>query len=93
MFLRGVGGGVIWVFSTQLLLQLTPDRVRGRIFSTEFAIFSLANAVGSIVVGWALDNTSFGLSTVMWWMAILSAIAGVLWLYHSAHSDPGFDTA
>lgn len=84
MFLRGFGGGVIWVFSTQLLLQLTPDRVRGRIFSTEFAIFSLANAIGSIVVGWALDNTPVGLTAIMWWMAILSIIPGVLWLYQTS---------
>ena len=83
MFLRGWGGGVIWVFSTQLLLQLTPDRVRGRVFSTEFAIFSLANAIASIAVGWALDNTAVGMSALMWWMAILSVIPGIVWMYQT----------
>ena len=91
MFLRGFGGGVIWVFSTQLLLQLTPDRVRGRVFSTEFAIFSLANAIGSIVVGWALDKTPVGLSAIMWWMAVLSIIPGILWLVQTADVGQGTD--
>ena len=30
--LRAVGGGIIWVFSTQLLLHLVPNHVRGRVF-------------------------------------------------------------
>ena len=83
MFLRGFGGGIMWVFSTQLLLQLTPDDVRGRVFSTEFAIFSLANSISALLVGWTLDNTSLGLSGLMWWMAILSVIPGVWWMYQT----------
>jgi len=50
-FLRGAGGGIIWVFSTQLLMQLVPNQVRGRVFSTEFAIFILTSAIGASVVG------------------------------------------
>ena len=30
--LRGLGGAIGWVFSTQLLLQLLPDQIRGRGF-------------------------------------------------------------
>jgi MFS family permease len=78
ILLRGVGGGMIWVFSTQLLLQLVPNRVRGRIFSTEFAMFTLMSAAGSGAVG-ALMDTSFGLSQVLWGMAGLILIPGLLW--------------
>jgi MFS family permease len=77
--LRGVGGGIGWVFSTQLLLQLVPDRVRGRVFSTEFAIFTLMSAIGSAAGGWMLDNTSLEISDLLWLMAGLILIPGILW--------------
>ncbi|WP_407922992.1 MFS transporter [Ardenticatena maritima] len=78
MLLRGVGGGIGWVFSTQLLLDLLPDRVRGRVFSTEFAMFTLANAVGAAVVGRALD-LSISLSLLMLAMAGLSIVSALVW--------------
>jgi MFS family permease len=76
---RGVGGGTNWVFSTQLLLQLLPDRVRGRVFSTEFALFSLMNAAGAAAGGWLLDSTDIGLGGLLWWMAGLTLIPAALW--------------
>lgn len=75
--LRGVGNGIGWVFSTQLLLQLLPDRVRGRVFSTEFAMFTLMNATGAASAGWALDNLT--LSTILTTLAGLTLIPAVLW--------------
>ena len=78
--LRSFGGGINWVFSTQLLLQLTPNSVRGRVFSTEFAVFTLANALGAALGGWALDNTEFTLSGMLWVMAALTLIPTVGWM-------------
>jgi MFS family permease len=78
-FIRAFGGGINWVFSTQLLMQLVPGKIRGRVFSTEFAIFTLASAIGSAVCGWALDNTSLGISGLIFWMSALTVIPGVLW--------------
>jgi len=76
--LRGVGGGIIWVFSTQLLLQLVPRHIRGRIFATEFALFTLASAVGASLAGALLDS-SLGMSRLVWAMAGLSLIPAALW--------------
>ena len=76
--LRGVGGGIIWVFSTQLLLQLVPGNMRGRVFATEFAFFYLASAFAAAAVGGALD-ASMSVSAVIWWMAAFSVIPLVLW--------------
>jgi MFS family permease len=78
--LRSFGTGINWVFSTQLLLQLVPDRVRGRVFSTEFAFFTLANAIGAASGGWILDNTALGVSDLMVWMGLSSLVPGALWL-------------
>jgi len=77
---RSAGGGIAWVFSTQLLLQLVPDRVRGRVFSTEFALFTLMYAVSASGGGWLLEETSASLSGVVWLMAGLILIPGVVWL-------------
>ncbi len=77
-FLRGFGGSIVWVFSTQLLLQSVPNQVQGRIFATEFAVFALMGAIGSAVVGAGLD-ASLGLSEVTWWMAGLTLLPAVLW--------------
>jgi MFS family permease len=82
--LRGAGGGIGWVFSTQLLLHLLPDRVRGRVFATEFALFTLMNATGAAVGGWALDNTDLGLSGMIWIMAGLILLPGILWALWNA---------
>ena len=78
-FFRAFGGGVNWVFSTQLLLQTVPDTIRGRVFSTEFAIFTLASAMGAAAGGWLIDNTSITLSAMIWMMAGLILIPGGLW--------------
>ena len=80
MTIRGIGGGVVWVFATQLILQRTPDRVRGRVFSTEFAIFTLMSATGSAGGGWLIDNSALGISGMLRLMASLVLFPGVLWV-------------
>ena len=53
---RSLGSGVVWVFSTQLLLQVVPDRVRGRVFASDYMFFYLGSALSSSVIGAALDT-------------------------------------
>jgi MFS family permease len=77
---RGLGVGIGWVFSTQLLLQLVPDRVRGRVFSTEFAIFTLMNAAAAAGIGWAMDNTQLSIPNLLTLMAGLTLVPGVMWV-------------
>lgn len=79
MFLRAYGTGAIWVFSTQLLLQLVPDRVRGRVFSAEFALFTLASAGSAAAGGLALDASGLGLTGIVLLMAGLAIVPGALW--------------
>ncbi|MCZ6876893.1 MAG: MFS transporter [Acidobacteria bacterium] len=76
--LRGIGGGILWVFSTQLLLQLVPNHFRGRVFSTEFAFFTLMSAAGASLAGGGLDS-SLGIAGTLWWMTGLTLIPCALW--------------
>ena len=77
-FFRGIGAGLVWVFSTQLLLQLVPNAVRGRVFATEFAIHSLSSAVGAAMVGGLVDVMSIG--GMLNWMGALTVLPAGLWL-------------
>ena len=76
--LRALGGGVVWVFSTQLLLQVVPNQILGRIFATEYAFFNLTSAISAAAVGAALD-ASLSISAVIWWMAAFSVVPVILW--------------
>ena len=74
---RSIGGGIVWVFSTQLLLQSAPNEIRGRIFGTEFALFTLMGGASSLIIGMLLDQ--FQLQTILWGMAVLTLIPTLLW--------------
>jgi MFS family permease len=78
MFVRGIGSGTVWVFSTQLLMSLVPPEMRGRVFAMEMAFFSLAAAIGAGLAG-ALLDTSLGISGTAWLMAFLTLIPAALW--------------
>ena len=76
-FVRSVGGGIAWVFSTQLLLQRAPNEIRGRIFGTEFALFTLMGGASSLITGALMDR--FQLPVILWGMGILTLIPALLW--------------
>jgi hypothetical protein len=77
--LRGIGAGVVWVFSTQLLLLLTPSHFLGRVSSSDFAGQTLASALSAGAGGWLLDHTALGVSGTLVAMAGLTILFGVLW--------------
>ncbi len=74
-FLRGMGNGIVWLFSTQLILQLVPTRVRGRVVATEFAFNMVISAGGAAIVGQVLDS-AVGISGVAWVMAGMTSDSG-----------------
>lgn len=77
--IRGLGVGLIWVFSTQLLLQMVPGKVLGRVFATEFALMTLGGAAGATTIGLLLDS-SLSLTSLLLGMAALLLLPGTLWL-------------
>ena len=85
---RSIGGGIVWVFSTQLLLQRAPNEIRGRIFGTEFALFTLMGGASSMIIGMLLDR--FQIQMILWGIAALNLIPALLWgLWHKYHSRTG----
>jgi predicted MFS family arabinose efflux permease len=76
---RAMGGGTIWVLSTQLLLVAVPHEVRGRVFATEYALLTLAMAGSAGLGGLALDRGGFRPEELLRTMALLTLIPGILW--------------
>ena len=76
--LRGIGGGLVWVLGTQLLLQIVPNEVRGRVFSTEFAMYTLFAALSSAITGGLIDS-SLGVTGIMLLGSALLLMPTLLW--------------
>ncbi|MGB8646872.1 MAG: MFS transporter [Anaerolineae bacterium] len=51
-----VGWGSNWSLSATIIQRLTPDQVRGRIFSMDIGLFTLANASSTFLTGIATDR-------------------------------------
>jgi MFS family permease len=47
-----LGGGANWIMSSYGLQTIVPDRVRGRVFSADYMIATLAVAASQITTGW-----------------------------------------
>ena len=86
-FLRGVGGGVVWVFSTQLLLQKVSGDVRGRVFATEYMIFTLLSAIGAALIGWLLDGF-VDIPTMLRILGTAILVPAALWIVWSMFQNP-----
>jgi len=78
LVVRGLGGGMMFVFSTHLLMARVPNSVRGRVFSTEFALRTLFSAVGTMVISVGVD-TSLGTPGMLWVVAGGALVPGLLW--------------
>ncbi len=73
-----MGGSVQWVFSTNLLQRVVPDRFRGRVFAAEMALLTFIMSLSTWFTGAALGS---GLAprTVAVRLALLFIIPGLLW--------------
>ena len=74
--------GANWVLSTVMMQQWVEDEVRGRVFSADMLILSVAFSTSTSVAGYLMENTDLGIqngimifATVM----VLSGIAFSMW--------------
>jgi len=79
VFIAHAASGANWVMSTVLLQRRTPDTYRGRIFSTEWLLFTLAQSASVIVASTLLEQKLFTIQEVIIFFAIMLAITGVIW--------------
>ncbi|HET7677798.1 MAG TPA: MFS transporter [Candidatus Limnocylindrales bacterium] len=73
-----LGGGAQWTLSSYGLQRAAPDRIRGRVFSIDFALVTLTMTV-STLVGGAL-STLLGPHGAIYVLLGLAAVAAAGWL-------------
>jgi MFS family permease len=72
-----LGWGSNWNLSATLLQRLTPDEIRGRIFSMDIGLFTLTNALSTFLTGVATDR--FDPRLVAFALGGVFIIYGLVW--------------
>ena len=83
--------GANWVLSTVMMQQWVEDEVRGRVFSTDMLILSVAFSTSTSVAGYLMENTDLGIQNGIMMFAsvmVLSGIAFSLWRPESPSINP-----
>lgn len=70
-FIRTVGSGTLWVFSSVMLQMTVPNRVRGRVFAFEFAALTLTQSISIVWAGLGQDWLGLSVWQVMQGMSVL----------------------
>lgn len=60
-----------------MLQQIVPDRLRGRVFSLDNALVTLAMALSTAFVGWAAPI--YGVRAVCAWVASIALVCAAFW--------------
>ncbi len=79
VFVAHAASGSNWVMSTVLLQRRTPDPFRGRIFSTEWLLFTLAQSFSVLTASWILENNILTIQQNIILFSVLLALTGVVW--------------
>ncbi len=72
------GGGAQWTLSTLGLQRATPDAIRGRLFSFDYGLVTLAITVSTLAAGFLADAVAP--AAAVWTMVLLVVIAGIGWV-------------
>lgn len=89
-----MGWGSNWSLSATLLQHLTPDQMRGRIFSIDMGLFTLTNALSTFLTGVAADHfdprlVAFALGSVF--LLIGLAWGSTVWFGKKSHPESWAD--
>ena len=80
VMLAHMASGSNWVFSTVLLQRRAPDTFRGRVFSIEWLIFTVAQSVSVMAAALILEFELLSIRQTMAMFAGLLVISGIAWL-------------
>ena len=70
--------GANWVLSTVMMQQWVEDEVRGRVFSTDMLILSVAFSTSTSVAGYLMENTNLGIQNGIMVFASVMVLSGLI---------------
>lgn len=76
---RLMGTSINWTYSTALIQMEVPDRYRGRIFSFDLAMFTIATSSAVFLTGYFLDTLEITARTLGGYLAAGSVLPIFLW--------------
>lgn len=79
VLLAHAASGANWVTSTVLLQKRTIDTFRGRVFSTEWLLFTIMNSISVMIASLVLEFELVPVKTLMLIYGAVMAGAGILW--------------
>jgi MFS family permease len=88
LFLATMAANVLWVFSSTLLQLSVPDAYRGRVFATDFALFTVVMSVSTFMTGWSLDHSTATPRTLAAILGGLLFLPGLFWLPTTLRRQP-----
>lgn len=89
VFLAHMASGSNWVMSTVLLQRRSPDIFRGRVFSTEWLLFTLAQSISVTIASLILEYDVLTIRDCMLVFSVLLMISGSFWLVKIAPKEKG----
>ncbi len=87
VILAHMASGSNWVFSTVLLQRRAPDVFRGRVFSIEWLIFTVAQSVSVMAAALILELELLTIRQTMGLFSGLLVVSGVVWLFRVAPKE------
>lgn len=70
--------GANWVLSTVMMQQWVEDEVRGRVFSVDMLILSVAFSTSTSVAGYLMENTDLGIRNGILLFSSVMVLSGVV---------------
>jgi MFS family permease len=77
VFTAHCGAGAQWTLSTLGLQRVTPDALRGRLFSFDYMLVTLTITFSSLIAGFLADALSAQIA--VWVMVCLVLLSGAVW--------------
>lgn len=87
VMLAHAASGSNWVMSTVLLQRRAPDTFRGRVFSTEWLLFTLAQSVSVTIAALILELNLLTIRETILMFSIMLSAVGVFWLKKIAPAE------
>ncbi len=87
VFFAHIATGANWVMSTVLLQKRSPDAYRGRIFSSEWLLFTFSHAVSVTCASIIMEFELLTLRQAIWMYSAGLLVAGSLWMILVARKE------
>ncbi len=78
-FVRTLGTGIGWTYSSVLLQLSVPDKFLGRVFAFDFAMMTLAASTSTLWVGWAKDSWGMTPQQIALMLISVPVVMGLGW--------------